>query len=82
MKRRKFDKPSTPAEKAISAFGGVRALGRAIGRNGSSISRWTKPREDGGTGGRVPTSIQAELLAEARRQGLDLTAEDLISWGE
>ena len=81
MKRREFKVPLTPAEKAINAFGGVRALGRAIGRNGSSISRWTKPHEEGGTGGRVPTSVQAEILAAARKLGLDLTAEDLIDWG-
>jgi len=68
----------TPADRVISAFGGVRATARALGRNPSSISRWRKPREEGGTGGRVPSSLQASILTGAKAAGLSLTAEDLI----
>ena len=68
----------TPADRVISAFGGVRATARALGRNPSSISRWRKPREEGGTGGRVPSSLQSEILQGAKSAGLTLTAEDLI----
>ncbi|MDF3019337.1 MAG: hypothetical protein K0Q92_640 [Steroidobacteraceae bacterium] len=78
MENPKTPPGSTPADKAIAAFGGVRATARAAKRNGSSVSRWRKPIEEGGTGGRVPSSVQETLLLEARKRGIDLTAEDLI----
>lgn len=68
----------TPADRVITAFGGVRATARALGRNPSSISRWRKPREEGGTGGRVPSALQVDILNGAKAAGLSLTAEDLI----
>ena len=68
----------TPADKCIAAFGGVRALARELGRNQSSISRWRMPKEEGGTGGAIPTSMQGRVLALARARGLSLVAEDLI----
>ncbi len=69
---------ATPADKVIAAFQGVRATARVLGRNPSSVSRWRKSREDGGTGGRVPSNLQEAVLLAARQQGLNLTAEDLI----
>jgi hypothetical protein len=69
---------STPADKVIKAFDGVRATARALGRNPSSVSRWRMSREDGGTGGRVPSNLQESVLLEAQKRGLCLTAEDLI----
>lgn len=69
----------TPAERVISAFGGVRATARIIERSSSTVSRWQKPRDQGGTGGRVPSSAQGVLLAHARANGIALTAEDLIA---
>ena len=68
----------TPADRVIALFGGVRKTARLIGRNPSSISRWRMPREAGGTGGRVPGSVQALLLEKAQAAGLSLTAADLI----
>lgn len=68
----------TPADRVIEAFGGVRATARLLGRNPSSVSRWRKPREEGGSDGRVPGAIQEEVLAKAKQAGLSLTAEDLI----
>lgn len=69
---------TSPADKVISLFGGVRPLARELGRNPSSIVRWRKPRIDGGTGGAVPSAMQGRVLAIARARGLPLTAEDLI----
>ena len=68
----------TPADRVIAAFQGVRATARALGRNPSSISRWRKPRDEGGTGGRVPSALQSEILDAAKKAGLKLSAEDLI----
>jgi amino-acid N-acetyltransferase len=71
-------KITTPADRVISAFGGVRETARALDRNPSSISRWRSPKEDGGTGGRVPGPIQETVLEAARARGLSLTASDLL----
>lgn len=70
--------PTTPAARVIRAFGGVRPTARILGKASSTISRWQKPRAEGGTGGRVPTSSQGAILAYAREHGIPLTADDLI----
>lgn len=68
----------TPADKCITAFGGVRALARALERNPSSVVRWRKPKDEGGSNGAVPSALQGRILAIAQARGLSLTAEDLI----
>lgn len=73
---------SSPAEKVIAAFRGVRAVARAVNRNPSTVSRWPKPRDQGGLGGCVPTGLQGVILEKAREAGLSLTAEDLISYAD
>jgi hypothetical protein len=70
---------TSPADKVISLFGGVRPLARELGRNPSSVVRWRKPRAVGGTGGAVPSAMQGRILALAKARGLPLTAEDLIA---
>jgi hypothetical protein len=72
----------SPAEKCIRAFGGVRTLARLLGRNASSISRWRKPQELGGTGGKVPSALQGRILMLAKAHGVSLVAEDLIFMGD
>lgn len=69
---------NSPADKVIAAFKGVRATARALGRNPSSVSRWRKSREDGGTDGRVPGNLQEKVLQAAQTMGIALTADDLI----
>lgn len=69
---------TTPAQKVITLFGGVRPLARELGRDPASIVRWRKPKELGGTGGAVPSAMQGKVLALAKARGLPLTAEDLI----
>ncbi|CAB4131126.1 hypothetical protein UFOVP126_46 [uncultured Caudovirales phage] len=68
----------TPADKCITAFGGVRALARALERNPSSVVRWRKPKDEGGSNGAVPSALQGRILAIAQARGLSLSAEDLI----
>lgn len=68
----------SPADKVIEAFGGVRATARALGLNSSSVSRWRMPAEKRGLAGRVPSIHQATILVYARKNGMRLTAEDLI----
>lgn len=68
----------SPADKVIHAFGGVRAVARALGVNSSSVSRWRMPAERRGLDGRVPSRHQARILQIARDSGMALAAEDLI----
>jgi hypothetical protein len=68
----------SPALFAIRTFGGVRVLARAIGRSPANVSRWHQPKERGGHGGKIPTSMMAKILKVAQKLELDLTAEDLI----
>lgn len=43
----------------------------------STIWRWAQPYPRG-TGGLIPSKYHADLLALSGRQGVDLTAEDLV----
>lgn len=69
----------SPAELVIERFSGVCALARALGKNPSTISRWKKPREEGGTGGLVPSQSQPRLLALAKERGIALTPTELVT---
>lgn len=64
-------KKYSPAAWVIHVFGGVRAAGRAIGRDKASVCIWQRS-------GLVPTSSLRKILEIARKRGLDITAEDLI----
>jgi hypothetical protein len=70
--------PETPADRCIEAFGGVRALARALDRNPSSVVRWRKPKDEGGSNGAIPSNLQGLILSIAHARGLPLTAEDMI----
>lgn len=64
-------KHRTPVELAISGFGGVRPLARAVNRDPAAISRWQKS-------GTIPSSVLRVLLKEARERGIELTSDDVI----
>ena len=69
---------TTPADKVITLFGGVRPLARELGRDPASVVRWRKSKNEGGTGGAIPSAMQGKVLALAKARGLPLTADDLI----
>lgn len=68
----------TPAARVIGAFGGVRNTARILNLSSSTVSRWQKDRDEGGTGGRVPTKRQGQILEYAREKGIALEPADLI----
>lgn len=70
---------ATPASRVIKAFGGVRETARVLDISSSTVSRWQKDREEGGTGGRVPTKHQSAVLKHSEDRGLGLTPADLIA---
>lgn len=61
----------SPSSYLVYRFGGVRKAAGAIGRDPSTVSRWAKS-------GRVPSSIQRQVLKKAKELRLDITAKDLI----
>lgn len=65
--------PKKPAQCAIEAFGGVRALARAVGVSPDIVSRW-RSRCDGF----IPRQQAVKIYQLARDRGLELTAEDLL----
>lgn len=68
----------TPAEFVIRQFNGVRATARALGRSPSSVSKWTKTKENKGTDGQIPRKAMWEIIAKARELGIDLNPNDLL----
>jgi hypothetical protein len=68
----------TQAERIIARFGGIGQLASAIGRDVSSIYRWTYARNAAsvGTGGLIPLAAVPLVKEAAVRLGIELTAED------
>lgn len=68
----------TQAERIIARFGGTGKLAEAIGRDTSSIYRWTYVRNAAsvGTGGLIPLAAIPLIKDAAERLGIELTAED------
>ena len=52
----------SPAQLVIEKLGGVRATARALGINPSTVCRWQKTKEDGGTNGFVPQNHFKQIL--------------------
>ncbi|HXF44890.1 MAG TPA: hypothetical protein VNK91_02110 [Burkholderiaceae bacterium] len=70
----------TPAEAVIEIFGGGAALAQHLGCHRTRIYRWTMPIDKRGTGGRLPGTVHADLLAlAARLKKPEVTPELLIN---
>ncbi|RXT18356.1 MULTISPECIES: hypothetical protein [unclassified Bosea (in: a-proteobacteria)] len=67
-----------PASTIISRFGGPTRVASILGIGRVRVSNWKRPRDKGGTGGRVPQDHHPKLLAEASRLGIALAAEDFL----
>lgn len=68
----------SPAEYVIRCFKGVRATARVLDRSPSSVSKWTRPKDERGTGGYIPSRAAREILAKAKELSLDITPADLL----
>jgi hypothetical protein len=61
----------SPAQCVITAFGGVRATARAVGRQPGAVIQWRRL-------GFVPPRIQATVLSMALAGQVAITAAELI----
>lgn len=59
-------------------IGGVRKTARAIGRDPSAVSKWQKLPDSNGVLGIIPRNAQLEILTYAKKNKLDISANDLI----
>ena len=53
-------------------------MARWLELNRSTVSRWTKPKDIGGTGGIVPAKHQADIIRHARAAGKRLFPTDFF----
>lgn len=69
-----------PASSIIARFGGHREVSDILGVNLASVYRWTYPRgARGGTDGIIPMEHARTLYEEAKKRGLNITAEDFFA---
>lgn len=68
-----------PADKIIRKFGGLSVVARITSVTVHSVMRWRKPREQGGTGGLIPSRHNQTLLEHAVANDLPITASDFMS---
>ena len=54
-------------------------MAQLCGRGEAAIRKWDRRKSKGGTGGLVPAEFQARILDHAEKNGLPLTARDLIA---
>lgn len=66
------------AQQVIEKCGGVSKTAKIVGKSESWVSRWTYPKNRGGTNGRVPQGAQIKLLEAASRGEVDLEASDFF----
>lgn len=66
------------AERVIKKFGGVRATARALHISPGAVSRWPKPRIDGGCDGEIPTRNHRKILDAARELDIIIEPGELV----
>lgn len=66
------------AKRVIEKCGGVARTAELVGKSESWVSRWTYPKERGGTNGRIPQGAQMRLMDAAARGEVDLTVADFF----
>lgn len=75
-----------PAASIIRAFGGpdgdltkgIDAVASITKKDRTRVFRWMRPKDVGGTGGRIPGQQRDVLYEAARRRRLPITAEDFF----
>lgn len=67
-----------PAFSVVERLGGKTAVAERLQLDKSTLSRWCQPRPEG-TGGVIPQRYWGELLDMARKQGVEITLEELAS---
>lgn len=67
-----------PAKSIIARLGGPTKVREITGVGMTAPHSWQHPKSKGGTGGLIPMRHIPALLAYAREQGIELTADEFI----
>lgn len=67
-----------PAQTIIRKLGGPSAVAEVVGVHRTRVSAWQRPRDSGGTNGRVPQGHIQKLLRFAKERDIPLSAEDFL----
>ena len=67
-----------PAATIIDKCGGPEVVSKITGRHISNVYRWATPKDQGGTGGIIPTVPARLILAFAKRERLNITGLDFF----
>ena len=67
-----------PASTIIAKLGGVGKVAEIVGVHRVRVSNWKRPKDVGGTGGRVPQSHHVALLQAAEQLGVAMTPADFL----
>ena len=57
---------------------GIKAVAKITGKSYTQVWRWMRPRDNGGTGGLIPSEHAQELLNWARKRRVSLVADDFF----
>lgn len=68
-----------PASTIIKLLGGPTKVAAIASVHRVRVSNWMRPKEKGGTGGRIPQNHIPALLAAARARGIEVSAEQMLS---
>jgi hypothetical protein len=67
-----------PASTIVHKLGGPNRVAAIVGVHRTRVSNWMRPKERGGTGGRIPQRHHLVILEAANARGLGITAENLL----
>lgn len=67
-----------PASTIVKKLGGTGVVARVTGVHITRVSGWQRPREKGGTGGRIPQGHIPRLVEYANENGIDLSFKDFF----
>lgn len=71
-------KPRLDPAATIVDIIGVGATAKLTQTDRTQVWRWTQPKSERGTGGRIPQAHHDSILTYAERKGLPITADMLI----
>lgn len=67
---------STPFVRLEKRLGGIKVMAALADRTPKSLYRWNQPTAKGGCGGLVPGPAQRRMVANAERDGIELSFAD------
>ncbi len=67
-----------PAKDIINRIGGVKSTASVCNVGYRNVYKWTYPKENGGTGGYIPSHHAKTLLTYAIQNNIDVKAEDFF----